>query len=349
MSKSSRFERVLLTRLRFIGDVVLTTPIIKSVRQAFPDAYIAYLGELPAVSLLEGNPYLDELLTYHPNSTFIKRLSIYPLLRKRGFDLAIDLFCNPRSALLTYATGAGVRVGAALRSRSRLYTDRVTDDGKAKSAVDFHAQYLQAVGIPLVSRQTEIFLSEEERREARIYLQWQGIDFERPVVGLHPGASWPAKMWHAERFAELADLLIAKLGAQVVITEGPEERQLIEEISHRCVGGIKVLHVLPLRQLAAVLSFFQVYVANDSGPMHMAAAVGTRTVGIFGPGEEDIWFPYNRQDGHLVLRKDVWCHPCHLNSCDKEGDEHMKCMKLLETQEVFDAVRERIETVVSSR
>ena len=345
----SRFQRVLLTRLRLIGDIVLTTPIIKSIRDVLPDAYIAYLGELPGVTLLEGNPYLNEIFAYNPNSSFSKRLFVYPRLRKRGFDLAIDLFSNPRSALLIYATGARVRIGAGERPRSRLYTHRVVDDGRPKSAIDFHAQYLQAVGLPLTSRQTKIFLSEEERREARIYLHWQGIDFDRPIIGLYPGASWPAKMWHKERFAELADLLIAKLGAQVVFTMGPSDRQLIEEISARCVGSIKVLDVLPLRQLAAVLSFFHVYVANDSGPMHMAVAVGTRTIGIFGPGEEEIWFPYNREDGHLALRKDVWCHPCHLDFCDKEGERYMKCMKLLETKEVFDAVRERIESTTVSR
>ena len=344
-----RFQRVLLTRLRFIGDIVLTTPIIKSIRDALPDAYVAYLGELPGVTLLEGNPYLNEVLAYNPNSSFLKRMFVYPRLRQRGFDLAIDLFSNPRSSLLTYATGAKVRVGAGMRSRSRFYTHQVADDGIPKSVIDFHAQYLQAVGLRLTSRETKIFLSDEEQREARIYLHWQGIDFDRPIVGLHPGASWPAKMWHKERFAELADLLVARLGAQVVFTQGPGEQKLIQEISAGCVRPLKVLNVLPLRQLAAVLSLFDVYVANDSGPMHMAVAVGTKTIGIFGPGEEETWFPYDREDGHLVLRKDVWCHPCHLNFCNKEGEAYMKCMQLLETREVFDTVKERIESAIVSK
>lgn len=345
----ARFHRVLLTRLRFIGDVILTTPIIRSIRDALPDAYIAFLGELPGVTLLEHNPYLNEVISYDPNSSIVKQILIYPRLHERGFDLAIDLFSNPRSALLTYATGARVRVGAGKRHRSRLYTHPVVDDGTPKSAIDFHAQYLRVVGIPLSTRKAEIFLSEDERREARIYLQWQGIDFDRPIVGLHPGASWPAKMWHKERYAELADVLIAKLGAQVVITRGPRERRLAEEISAHCVGSVKLLDVLPLRQLAAVLSLLHVYVANDSGPMHMAVAVGTRTIGIFGPGEENVWFPYGPEEGHIALRKDVWCHPCHLNVCDKEDDGYMKCMKLLDTKEVLDAVRERIESTVVTR
>ncbi|HEY4643956.1 MAG TPA: glycosyltransferase family 9 protein [Bacteroidota bacterium] len=344
-----RFERVLLTRLRFIGDIVLTTPIIKSIRDALPHSTLAFLGELPGVRLLEGNPHLNEIVPVEPDASPLSQLLVYPRLRMSRFDLVIDLFSNPRSALLSYATGAKVRVGAGGRARSRLYTHPVFDDGKPRSVLDFHAQYLGAAGIPLTSRKTEIFLSDDERREAVIYLRWQGIVVDRPVVGLHPGASWPAKMWQMERFAELADLISSKAGAQVVFTQGPGEGQLVRDIAARCAAPVKVLETLPVRQLAAVLSNFHVYVANDSGPMHIAAAVGTRTIGIFGPGEENIWFPYGHEDGHLALRKDVWCHPCHLNVCDKEEEGFMKCMRLLEPLEVFEAVKERIESPVLSR
>jgi ADP-heptose:LPS heptosyltransferase len=108
------------------------------------------------------------------------------------------------------------------------------------------------------------------------------------------------------------------------------------------VGNVKVLDALPLRQLAAILSHARVCVANDSGPMHIAVAVGTKTIGIFGPGEENIWFPYDSSAGHIALRRDVWCHPCNLDFCNKRGDEYMKCMSLLEVGDVFRAVEDRL-------
>jgi lipopolysaccharide heptosyltransferase II len=331
--------------LRFIGDVVLTTPIIRAVRSAYPKAHIAYLAETEAASLLENNPHLDEIIAYDIKRNIFSQLLFFRRLHAQKYDLVIDFFGNPRTAILTYATGSGVRVGIDGRARSGLYTHRIKDDPRPKTAIQFYFQFLQALGVEPTSTKTEIFLTEDERREARIYLQWNGIDVERPTVTLHPGASWPAKVWPSDRFAQLADYLIANLGAQVILTQGPKDRETVAEVSRRCVGNIKILEALPLRQLAAVLSHVDVVVANDSGPMHIAVAVGTKTIGIFGPGEENIWFPYDTSEGHLSLRKDVWCHPCHLDFCDKEGDEYMKCMKLLEVQEVLEAVRSRLQSV----
>lgn len=345
-SASNSYQRILLTRLRFIGDIVLTTPMIRSLRKTFPNAYIAYLGEKEGVSLLQHNPYLNEIIPFDvTKKNPFYQLKIFKTLREKKFDLVIDLFGNPRSALLSYITGAPVRVGGDFSTRRKLYTVRVKDDGIRKTAIEFHFQFLRALGVSPDGTKTEIFLTEDEKREAKIFLHWNDIDLSKPVVGLHPGATWPAKFWVKERFTHLADLIAGKLNAKVLITQGPKEENLVSEISQRCVSNIVVLPVLPLRQLAAVLYHLNIYVANDSGPMHIAAAVGTKTIGIFGPGEEDIWFPYSRAEGHLALRKDVPCHPCHLDVCNRPGDLYMECMKLLSVEEVFEAVKERVEMV----
>ena len=340
----SYFSRILLTRMKFIGDVVLTTPIIRSVRNAFPDAYIAYMGEKSAVSLLERNPHLNEIIPFDfSKPTLIEQSRVAWLLRRRKFDLAIDLFYNPRSALLTRVTGAQVRVGAERKGRGKLYTIQVRDDGKSKTAIEFHNQFIRTVGIEPTSNRTEIFLTDDEKREARIYLQWLGyennpLDMTKKIVGIHPGATWPAKRWLPERFAELADMIAAKLGAQIILTAGPNDNEVIEVVMKHSFANVKVIKGLPLRQLAAIISLCSAYVANDNGTMHISAAVGTPTVGIFGPGEENIWFPYSGDEGHTALRRDVPCHPCHLDFCNRESDGFMECMKLLGVKDVFDAV-----------
>jgi lipopolysaccharide heptosyltransferase II len=343
MAASENFERILLTRLRFIGDVVLTTPLIRAVRETYPHAYLAFLGEKEAVSLLEHNPNLNEIIPFDSEKGPFTQLSLFRSLRRKKFDLVVDLFSNPRSALLTYATAARVRIGLEGRPRSRVYTHRIRDDGTPKTVIESYFQFVRGFNIKPSSFETRIYLTEDEKREARIYLHWLGIEVDRPIVGLHPGASWPAKVWPSERFAELADRIAAKLDAQVLVTQGPKDREITAEVSRRCVANVRVLDVLPIRQLAAILSHVNVYVANDSGPMHVAVAVGTKTIGIFGPGEEDIWFPYDTAHGHLAVRKNVWCHPCHLDFCDKVGDGYMKCMRLLEVSEVFEAVEERLQ------
>lgn len=342
--RQQSFGRILITRMKFIGDVVLTTPAIRSVRNAFPDAFIAFMGDRAAVSLLEGNPCLNEIIPFdYSRWSVFEQARVAAVLRRRRFDLAIDLFGNPRSALITWLSGARVRIGPARKGRGRFYTIQVSDDGRTRTPIEFHNRYLEAAGITPSSGQTELFLTDDERRDARIYLQWLGhdtnpLDLTRPIIGLHPGGTWPAKKWLPGRFAELAELIRAKLGAQVVLTVGPKDEEAVRSVL-AASSQITVLPVLPLRQLAGVISHLRAFATNDCGPMHIAAALGVPTVGLFGPGQEDIWFPYRKEEGHYALRMDVPCHPCHLDVCNLGGDEYMKCMKLLTVDHVFDALR----------
>jgi len=343
------FRRVLITRMKFIGDVILTTPIIRSVRAAFPSAHIAYLGEKEAVSLLKHNPNLDEVIPFNFSvPSLVEQTRVGLLLRRRRFDLVIDLFGNPRSALLTFLTGARTRVGLDRPGRGKLYTIRVQDDGKRKTAIGFHEQFLRAVGIPATVARPEIVLTDDERRNAaRLLASLEERapvgDAPPPIIGMHPGATWPAKMWLPERFGELAATIALKLGAQVVITAGPKEKETVARALAAAGGSAMAVPVLPLRELAAVISHCSVFISNDAGPMHIAPALNVPTIGLFGPGEEDIWFPYSRADGHLPLRMDVPCHPCHLDICNRPGDLYMECMKLLTVEEVFEAVKASFE------
>lgn len=328
------YRRILLTRLRFIGDVVLTTPIVRSVRNACPDAYIAYLGDRRAVTLLEQNPAIDEIIPYDfTRSPVLEQVRVGRLLHKRRFDLAIDMFNNPRSALLCRASGARTRVGLDRPGRRWGYTVRVRDDRTPKTPIQFHNQFLEAAGIAATSSKTEIILTPDERRSATQFLP----DGPGPLIGIHPGASWPAKKWDAERFGQLADRLAAA-GMRVVVFGAPGDQETVQRLME---ATSSIPHVLPgasLRHLAAMISHCDCFVCNDAGPMHIAAALDVPTVGIFGPGEENIWFPYDRSRGHIALRKDVPCHPCHCDICPRESDGYMECMNLLQVDEVAEAV-----------
>jgi predicted lipopolysaccharide heptosyltransferase III len=341
MDTEFKFDRILVSRMKFIGDVVLTTPIIRSLRNAYPGAYIAYLGEKETVSLLENNPTLNEIIPFDfHRPALLEQMRVVRLLRRRKFDLAIDLFGNPRTALLMFLSGARVRVGPDRRGRGALYTVRVRDDGVPKSAVEFHNQSLHAVGIPASAGGTAIYLTAEEREAGRRTLdeyREKNRKDPQPVVGIHPGATWPAKRWLPDRFAGLADALVRR-GASVILTAGARDAGTIAEVRSAAQSAHPVLLDLPLRRLAAVIAACDVYVTNDAGPLHIAVAVGTPTIGLFGPGEENIWFPYSTTDGHRALREDVSCHPCHLDFCNRTGNDFMECMKLLALTEVIDAV-----------
>jgi ADP-heptose:LPS heptosyltransferase len=133
-----------------------------------------------------------------------------------------------------------------------------------------------------------------------------------------------------------------RLGARVILTAGPRDGAVVNAVLERAGPGVTVFQGLPLRSLAALVSRCSAFVSNDAGPMHIAAAVGTPTIGLFGPGEEDIWFPYARASGHTALRMPVPCHPCHLDFCNRPGKDYMECMKLLTVGEVLAAVERAV-------
>jgi lipopolysaccharide heptosyltransferase II len=330
--------------MKFAGDIVLTIPVIRSVREAYPDAFIAYMGDSRAVELLEHGAVLDEIIPFDfSRPTLLEQPRVASILFRRKFDLVIDLFGNPRSALLTWLSRARVRVGPDRRVRGLFYTVRVRDDRRRKTAIEFHFQALRAAGIRPVPCLPEIVLRDDERKQAQRILAGilgtpAGGNERRPLVALHAGATWPAKQWFPRRCALLADRLAKNKGAAVVLTGGPADTAVVEEVRTLSRSKPPFTGLLTLRQLAAVLSHCHAVVANDGAPMHIAAAVGAPVIGLFGPGEEDVWFPYESTVGHLALRCDVPCHPCHLNICNRPGAAYMECMKLLSVDQVMDAV-----------
>lgn len=337
------FKRILLTRMKYIGDVVLTTPIIKTLRESFPDAHIAYLGDAKAVSLLENNPYLNEIIPFDfSKDTFLYQLKMYAKMFFGKYDLTIDLYSNPRSALMTFATRAKVRIGGDTRGRGKLYTTRISDDGTLKSAIDYHYQSLKPLGIDPKFYETEIFLSDDEKTEAQSFLSSLGVDLKKRIVVLHPGATWSNKIWLKESFAELIKRLLFSSDINILLSPGPKDSELMNYLQSDHKKRVFTLPLLPVRKLAAILSQSKVFVSNDSGPMHIGVAVGTKTIGIFGPEPIEIWFPYDRSKGHLPMFKKIFCSPCRTTSCFRQGNEYMECMQLITVDEMFSAIMERL-------
>ncbi len=335
-------RRILLSRLRFMGDVILTTPLIRRLKEVFPEAQLSYLTQDTFTPLLWHNPHLDEAIAWPVSGSITEQWQVYYQVRQRRFDLAIDLFGNPRTALMTWLTGAPIRVGGDFRGRGKLYNVRVPAPTTELNAIDFHWRSLEALGIDKGDNRTEIFCTEEEEKWARNFLEQMSLDMARPLVGLHPGATWPNKRWPEKYFAELAQRLVEQ-NVQVLITQGPGEEpiasEVMRQIALRKSTGAVSLPVLNLRQLASVQKQIQVFVSNDCGVMHLAVAAGTPTIGLFGPSQPHIWFPYDRTAGHMALWHEIECRPCHKNFCPLG---HLDCQNKLLPERVAAAVIERL-------
>lgn len=333
-----------------MGDIILTTPVIRALHNAFPKATMAYLAETPYISLLENHPLVHKLFpfdlkSYQRMNSWQATRAQFLLLKKirhEHFELAFDLFGNPRSALQIWLSRARIRVGGDFSGRGKFYNVRVNYRDKHFNAIEFHLHAVQALGIEAPKNpRTEIFTSSQEDKWAKDYLLSKAIDFEKPIIGIHPGATWPAKMWPIDRFSELIRTLTKELDIQVYLTQGPGEENLIEGITSKIKFNVFTGEVLTLRKLAAILKQFTLYVSNDCGPLHLSVAVGTRSIGLFGPSEPHIWFPYSEAEGHRCIHHPQSCWPCHKDFC-----ETLDCMKAITVAQVIDAIEDTLKLVI---
>ncbi len=324
-------ENILLIRLSSLGDIVLTTPAIRAVRAHFPHAYIAMLVAKQSAAVLRENPHLNEIILFDrlaKDKDIGEMLRIVRTLRQRKFDLTIDFQRKFRTEVLTYLSGARERVG-----KGNLCTIRVPEEGN-KHATEHYFDLLRAVGIPAENRTLELFLAESERAAARRRFEVAGIIDARLKIGLFPGAGWKLREWMPERFAAIGDRLVQHFNAQVLIFGGQKEVTLVHTVANLMqAAAIPFAGNLQIRQLAACVEKCDVFLTNDTGPMHIAAAVGTPTVSLFGPGNHIRFQPLG--SFHTTIRHDVPCSPCK-QFTDKCQDNI--CMKRITVDEVWDSI-----------
>jgi heptosyltransferase-2/heptosyltransferase-3 len=332
-------RKVLVIRPRFVGDVCLTLPVVAHLKRLAPQAELHYLVEEEAAPLLAGDPRLTRVWVASRHGSPLAGARLAGELRGVGFDLVLDLFCNPRTALWTAATGAPWRVGyPGKRMRSAAYNVPVRTD--AVSAVAFHLASLEALGWPTREEVPALALSAAEKSAAWNHLAERGIPAGAELVGMHPGARFMTRRWQPEDFAALGRTLLAhRPRARLLVFGGPGEEELARSIAG-AVGDPRVQPIVDtaLRRFAALVSLCRAFVGGDSGPIHVAVAAGTPTVGIFGRNAPDTFFPYPESHGHRAIYARVWCSPCHLDVCD-----HLSCLRAISPEWVWEVLRTTLE------
>jgi len=304
MQRLESSGHVLVTRLRYIGDVVLTLPLLRALRAAYPNATLHYLAELPAIDVLLHHPDVDHLWTHRRGVGAGVRMAA--ALRRRRFTAAIDLFSNPRSALLVRATGAPVRIGENRRVRRVLYTHpRQLPPGR--SALQQHLDAGALLGASnACTRAPQIHLSPVERARGREWVD--ALRRVQPVVLVHLGATQPEKEWPVE----LASAFVARLIANdyaVVLSTAPQRPQPAVVVAER-EPRARRLPVLPLRELLGVIAAADAVVSVDGGILHCSVALGRPTLALFGPTDAAAWFPYAAFGPYRVLRSHSGCGAC---------------------------------------
>ncbi len=309
-----RGDRVLVTRLNYLGDVVLSLPLVDALHAQFPGIEIDYLSRRPGADLLAGDERFARVLGLESGA--LAGVHTARALRERRYRAVIDLYSNPRSAWLSWLSGAPIRVGGDRRGRRRLYTHPVRVPSSTRAVTEVFLAYGAAVGLEKrPAGKPSLAVTASERAAAEDVLAGVGARGGRARVGMHPGGKWPVKRWPAEKFARLAELARSRGGTDVVLFTGPGEQDATRAVHERCGDAVRVLPVLGVRSVAAVIAQLDAMVACDGGIMHVAVAVGTPTVGIFGSSEWEVWFPYESFGPFRAARVEVPCRPCHRHEC----------------------------------
>lgn len=333
------FHKILVIKLRAIGDVILATPVLENLRQAFPQAQIDFLTEKPCAPIVEGHPAVHEVLVLDRKQKGASR-ALVQQVRQRRYDVVFDLFGNPRSAVLTWLSGAPMRVGFLFRGRKYAYTLKVEPRGDRVHEVEFNLDALRALQIPIVSRQLHVAVDVESESFAAQFWRENNLE-DRLAIGLNASGGWHTKRWPLENFAQLGDRLHRELNAVVLLWWGPGELEDMKTIAQKMQAPSLLAPPTSLKQLAALLSRMTLLVSNDSGPLHLAAAMDTRVVGIYGPTRPDLQGPWG--DGHeTVVKTGLPCLGCNGVTCKIVTHD---CMKQLGVEVVWQAVRRALKSM----
>ena len=325
-------KRILLIKLRYLGDVVLSTPLLPLLKKQFPNAKITFLVNPGTAAVLQDNPYLDEVWVL-PKKSWWTQLRFIQRLRRAKFDTVIDLTDGDRSAFLSRLSGAVTRLGynRERRWRGRFYSQVLPSAYGSMHMVEYHQQALEPLGITASVGNPEIHLQSaitepKEEDFAEVFTQGQ------PLVLFHPTARYTFKAWPIERFAVLADCL-SEQGVNVGLIGSPKEIQIGQQIRNLTKHKpISLMGSTKLSQLIALMKRSDLIIGNDGGPMHIAAAVGCPVLGLFGPSDPLVWGP--RGLSVKVIYKGVNCEDCCSKGCSR-GEE--SCMRQISVKEVCQA------------
>jgi len=343
---NKRVERILLIRLRNIGDVLLMVPTVRVFRDAFPRAHIAALVNAGTAEMLTGNPDLNEVLSFEPRwktlpwgQRVATEMEFLSEVRRRKFDLAINMTEGDRGAFLCLASGARFKVGMYQPGpgfwwKKKIFHHLVRIPDWKGHMVEQMLEIPRSLGLGPKEKRLKIFYSPEDRDFIQRILSKEGVGPEDRLVHIHPTSRWLFKCWRDEGMAKVIDALERSGKVRVALTSGKEEKELqkIERILEHCqTRPVNLAGKVNLKQLAALSGRSQLFIGVDTAPMHIAAAVGTPVLALFGPSGEFNWGPWG--NGHVVIKKDWECRPCGKDGC--EGSKRSRCLEEISVEEVL--------------
>ena len=281
-----QIHRILIIRTGPLGETVLTTPVIRALRQRLPESHIAYMVAPTREELVSANPHLNEVITYQRSVP----KQVYGMM-KRSFQMAVVLQPTFRLVLHTVLASIPFRVGFETNSGGRKFLHVSVPNNTAQHEASRYLDVVRGLGIEPDGDEPEMFVDVATQRWADEFLENAKIDKARPLIGLNPGAGAVYRRWSRERFAQVGDLLHNTYDAQLCITGGYRESALPHELAGLMSCSPLILTETTTMQLAAIIQNCNLFISNDTGPMHLSTAVKTPTIALFGASNSSQWGP----------------------------------------------------------
>ncbi len=374
-------RKILIIKLRHIGDVLLTVPAIRALKENFPDANISALVNKGTEEVLKGNPLLDEIIVYDRNikglpiSQKIRgEISFISRLRKKEFDLVVDLTSGDRPALLSFLSSARYRIGnnpkgKGFLGKRLLYTHLANVEQKRRHTVEYNLDIVREFGIDTKDKRVDFSFNKEDEQYINIFLKKNKISKKDILVHVHPTSRWLFKTWNDKSMAKVIDYLQIKKKVKVAVTASTEKREAdkAKKILKLCkLKPLELIGKTTLKQAGALSKRSNLFFGVDSAPMHIAAAMNTPVIALFGPSGAFHWGPWDNQQGqgasgkgqenayqkknaiqtfgmHTVIQKDWDCVPCGKDGCD--GTKISRCLEEISVKSVIKILDKKINHI----
>ena len=350
-----KFQKVLLINIFGIGDVLFTTPLIENLKNFNSQISLGYLCNRRTELVLKRNLKIDKVFVYERDEfvaesrkskiLYWKKVEdLVSIIRKERYDTVIDFSLNGFMGLISWAAGIKQRIGLNYKNRNIFLTHKIDLKGyEERHVVEYYLDLLRVLDVPITSRELKLSLSDEDKAWTERFLKDKGLNCNLPLIGLVPGvgACWGKeavyKRWAPENYAKLADKLVEKFGAQIILMGALEEQTLCSQVAELMrQSAILAAGETNITQFASLAQRCRLNIVNDGGPLHIAVAAGAKTVSIFGPVDEKVYGPYSGE-GHFVVTKDLACRPCY-RQFRRAGCDHISCLKDITADQVFRAV-----------
>lgn len=356
-----KIKKILIVRPRAIGDVILTTPLIRALKKALPDSTIDYLLEPFVAPVLYGNPNINKILVFRRHSAkkelpavakmrkdelkkidssvkvFKNTLELYLYLINQKYDIVFDLWGNLRTILICMFSGARYRVGFVYKLRKFFYNIPVVPDIIPKYNVYYYLDLLKPFNIKEDGGKTDIYYSKEDEKYISDFMISLKSDKSK-IIGINPMGSWITKRWPEDKFIELIKMILKEISdSKIVLIWGPGQHDLVSKIKSffHYTPSVYMAPETNINQLAALIKNLDVLVTNDGAPKHIAVAVGTKTLTIYGPTNYKSWGPAN-DARHLYIFSRMNCAPCDKLVCK---ERNIECMKNIKVTDVFEKMK----------